>query len=138
MPCEVDNIVATIETRVHGGILFAMDFSVTTKVELVVRSVNASSTRNSSSVVLDSVSEDFSGKTDGLQMTVSSRYNSNIKLDEIDETHGILRLRQMICRSVKKTSTGKHTFIRKRTVLVQQSSRPTFILLRLSAKRIVD
>ena len=64
-----------------------MDNSTVRGVGLETRSANASSTPNPSNV-LDSDHRDFSGITDGLQMTVSSRFNSNTNLDRIDGTRG--------------------------------------------------
>ena len=83
--------VATTKIRMHDPILSPMDNLVIPRVELAIRSVNTSSTRNPSSVMLDSNQKDSSVKTDGLQMTASSRYNSNSKLDGIGETRDILR-----------------------------------------------
>ena len=53
-----------------------------------MRSTDASSTHNPGNVVLDPDQMDFSRDTNGLQMTVSSRFNCNTNLDRIDEIRG--------------------------------------------------
>ena len=42
---EMDNLISTVESRVHDAILIAIDNSVTPRVELVIRSANSSSVR---------------------------------------------------------------------------------------------
>ena len=66
---EVDGVDANIESSVHDAFLVAKDNLVIHKVELLIRSVNASSARNLTSVVYDTDQEDFWGHTRGLQMT---------------------------------------------------------------------
>ena len=50
---EVDNVVAEDETRVHDAILTAMESLVVPRVEVAMKSINASSGRDPESVVLD-------------------------------------------------------------------------------------
>ena len=82
----MDNVVTTIQIGVHDAILSPMDTLVIPRVKLAIWSVNSSSTRNPNSIVLDPDQKDSSGKSDGLQKTASIRYDSNSKLDGIDET----------------------------------------------------
>ena len=88
MRSEVDEVIAAIETRVHKSNLTAMKSAVIPRVELVIKSVNASSGRDTESVVRDADQRDFPGKIDGFQMTASSRIISNTDLSRIDETRG--------------------------------------------------
>ena len=67
------NAVTTVETRVQEANLSAMDNFVVPRMELVMRSVGISSVPNLSSEALDRDRRDFSGDTNGLQMTASSR-----------------------------------------------------------------
>ena len=57
---DVENFVAMIETRVHDAILCAMDNLVIPRLELAMKSTDASSTRDPSIVVLDLDQRDFS------------------------------------------------------------------------------
>ena len=85
---EVDNVVATVETRVHDAILSAMEGLVLPRVELAMKSVNESSGLDSESVVLDPDLRNFSGNIESLQMAASSRMHSITDLNKIDETRG--------------------------------------------------
>ena len=53
-----------------------------------MRSVDFSSTFNPKNVVKDPDLKSFTEDTNRLQMTASSRFNSDINLDRIDETRG--------------------------------------------------
>ena len=88
---EVDRAVGTVETRVHDAISDKLHNLVTPKVELVTKSVNASSGRDGS-FPLDLPQITFWGNADGLQMTVSSRLNSSTDLKGIDDTLGNITL----------------------------------------------
>ena len=50
---EVDNVVAEDETRVHDAFLTAVESLVVPRVEVAMKSINASSGRDPESVVLD-------------------------------------------------------------------------------------
>ena len=54
---DVDNVVATVATKLHDAILAAMDSLVVPRVELAMKSVNATSGRNPGSVVLTETGE---------------------------------------------------------------------------------
>ena len=84
---EVEN-VAAVETSVYEAILSAMDNLVISRMELAMRSVGISSACNPSSAVCDPDEKDFSGITNGLQMTASSRFNSTANFNGIDEARG--------------------------------------------------
>ena len=58
------------------------------RVELAMKSFNASSGRGMDGVVPDPDQRDFSGIIEDLQTTASSRINSHIHLKRIDETRG--------------------------------------------------
>ena len=64
---EVENVVATVETRVYEAILSAMDNFVVRRMELAMRSIGIFSARIASSVVLDPNQRDFSGDTNGFE-----------------------------------------------------------------------
>ena len=83
---EVDEMTK-VETRVQDAILAAMENLVILKVELLKKSVvKASSGRDFVSIVPDPDQRDFTGNIEGLQMTASSRMNSNTNLNKIVET----------------------------------------------------
>ena len=83
---EVDSVMTTVETRMQGAVLFAIENLLIPRVELAMKSVNASSGREVGSVVLDPDQRDFSGNMEGLRMTASSRTNSHKDLNRINET----------------------------------------------------
>ena len=58
------------------------------RVELAMKSVNASSGRGVDSFVLDPDWRDFLGNIESLQMIAQSRINSHTHLNRIDETRG--------------------------------------------------
>ena len=86
--CEVEKVTATVETIVHDAILSAMDNWVTPQLELAMRSVGVFLKLNPKSVVLFQDQADFAGHTNSLQMAALRLYNSNTKLDKIDEIYG--------------------------------------------------
>ena len=83
--CDMENFVDTVENRLLAAILSAMDILVIPLMEAALRTADASSTRNINSVVLDPDQHDFSRDIHGLQITASSRYNSNTNLKNIVE-----------------------------------------------------
>ena len=85
---EVEKVTATVETRVHDAILFAMDNWVTPQLELAMRSVGVFLNLNPKSVVLYQDQADFAGHTNSLQMAALRVYNSNTNMDRIDEIYG--------------------------------------------------
>ena len=66
---EIDNAVATIEIKVHDGVLAALDTLVMPRVKQAMRSVNASSGWDPGSVEIDSDQRGSSGNVNGLRMT---------------------------------------------------------------------
>ena len=86
MRFEVENIVATVKTKVHESFFSALEFLVVHRMEVAMSSVSFSSTHHLNSVVLDPGLSDLSGDTNHLQTTDSSRYKSNINLDRFDDT----------------------------------------------------
>ena len=117
--CELDNAVPTVGTRVHYVILSPMDNLVFHRVELEIRSSNASSTCNPSSAVLDPDQRDFSVNGDGLQMTGSSRFNSKTILDELGETCGNNTV-EAGDLSVCERNFGRQTHTHQKSVLKAQ------------------
>ena len=66
---EEGNAMLAVGTRVHDAMLAAMDSLVMHRLELAMRSANVSSGRDTRIVVLDPDQRDFSGNSEGLQMT---------------------------------------------------------------------
>ena len=58
---EMSNIVDTVEDRIQNAILTAFDNNVAPKIELAIRSINASSGRDVSSVAANSEGGDMQG-----------------------------------------------------------------------------
>ena len=85
---EVDSVITTVETTVQDAVLTSIESFIIPRIELAMKSVNASSGHGVGSVMLDPLEEYFSGNIEGLQMTSSSRINSHIYLNGIDETRG--------------------------------------------------
>ena len=106
---EVDNALATGETRVRDAILVAKDNLVISMVNPSIKSVHASSGRDPRSVALDSDQIILSGNVESLHMTASSSLNSNTDLDRIDVTHVNITVEAGYLQSVKKTLTDKHS-----------------------------
>ena len=82
MRSEVDSVMTTVETRVQNVVLTAIENLVIPRVELAMRSANASSGRSVDCYVLELDQGDFSGNIEGLQM------NSHSDLNRIDENRG--------------------------------------------------
>ena len=70
---EVDEVITLVEIRVQDAVLTAMENLVICRVELAMKSVDASSGRGMDSVVLDPDRRVFSGNIEGLQMTTLIR-----------------------------------------------------------------
>ena len=58
---EMSNIVDTIENRIQNAILTAIDNIVASKIELAIRSINASSGRDVTSVFVNSERREYVG-----------------------------------------------------------------------------
>ena len=72
--CEMDSVVAKVETRLHDATLAAMERLGITRLELEDRSTIGCSTRNPSIVALHPDQSDFAGKPKGLHPTASVRF----------------------------------------------------------------
>ena len=85
---EVDKVMTAIKTRIQEAVLTAMENFVFLRVELAMKSANASSGRSVDGNVLEPDRRGFSGKFKSLQMTTSSRIHSRTELNTIVETRG--------------------------------------------------
>ena len=108
---QVDNVVATVETRVHEAILSALESLVNQKVDLAIKLVNLSSRRDPESFLLDPDRKDFSRNFEGLQLTASSRKNRNADLNRINEIRGNISV------EVIELSVNERNFDRKHTLI---------------------
>ena len=79
---EVNCAMTKVKTRVQDAVSTAIESLVILKVELAMKSANASSERNLNGNVLEPDHKDFPGNIDGLQMMASSRINSDTKINE--------------------------------------------------------
>ena len=84
----VDSVITTVETKVRA-VLTTRESLVIPRVDLAMKSINASSGHGVGSVVLDPDQRGCSGNIEGLQMIASIRLNSHRDLNRIDETLGI-------------------------------------------------
>ena len=80
--------MTTVETRVQDAELIAIEILVIPRVELAMKSANASLERSIDGNVLEPGQRDFSGNVERLQITASSRIHSRTELNRIDETRG--------------------------------------------------
>ena len=85
---EVDAVMTMRETRVQDAILPAMEELVNPRVELAMKSVNASPEREIDSVVPDPNQKYFLGKIESFRMIASITIISNTDLNKIDENCG--------------------------------------------------
>ena len=69
VPFEVGNAIAMIETTLYDATLASINNLVFSRVELAIRSANASLTLNPGRVVFDPDKRNFSGNTEDLHMT---------------------------------------------------------------------
>ena len=93
--CELVNVVAGAETRLHYAILIAMDSLVI--LEWKSRQSNSSTRKDADSVDVDPDQNDLSGSTEGLIWWLQVR-NPNVDLNELAETFIIGPLTQLICQ----------------------------------------
>ena len=82
---EVDNIVDTVEDRIAKAIMTAIDSVITPKIELAIRSINASCGRDATSVMVSSQRGKNIGKTAPFG-NVSKRIDTLHVLNTKDET----------------------------------------------------
>ena len=83
VPSEVDGVMTTVETKVQDAVLTAIESLVIPRVELTMKSANASSGRSPDGNLLEPDQMDFSGNVEGLQLTASSRINSHTDLKKL-------------------------------------------------------
>ena len=74
---EVDNVMTTVETRVRDALLIAIGKLILPRIELAMKSFNASYGHEVGSVVLDLDQGDFPSNFEGLQLTTISRKKSH-------------------------------------------------------------
>ena len=79
---EMSNIVDTVEDRIQNAILFAIENIVAPKIELAVRSINASSGRDATSVSVNSERVEVNASLEN-----ASRNNDTLDVSNVnDET----------------------------------------------------
>ena len=116
---EVDSVMTTVETRVQGAVLTAIENLVIPRIELAMKSVNASTERVEVSVVLNPDQRDFSGNIESLQLTASSRLNSHTNLNRFDETRGNITVESGdLLVNGRNIDRQTHTHHRNKTLFV--------------------
>ena len=82
---EMNNIVDTVEDRIQNAILTAIENTVTPKIELAIRSINASSGRDETSVCADSERKERVGMNASFEN--ASKNNDTLDVSNVnDET----------------------------------------------------
>ena len=114
---EVDNVITTVKTRVQDAVLTAVKNFVIPRLELALKSANASSGRSVDGNVLQPDQSDFSGSIEGQQTTASSRINSRTDLNRINETRGNITVEEVNLlvneRNIDRQSHTHHNHIWK-------------------------
>ena len=108
---EVDNVMITVETRVKDAALTAIEKLGIPRVELAMKSSNASSGRRIDGNIWEPDQREFSGNIGGLQRTASSKIRSRTVLNRINETRRNITVEECDLLFNEKTLTGIHTFI---------------------------
>ena len=104
--------MTSFEVRVQDLVFTAIENLVIPRVELAMKSANASSGRIVDGNVLELDQRDFSGNFEGLRLTASSRINSRTDLNRFDETRGNIAVEEGdLTVNEKKTLTGNLTLI---------------------------
>ena len=85
---ELDFVMTTVQTRVQDAILTAIKILVIPRVELSMKSANASQGRSVDGNALEFDQKDFLGNIESPQLTASGRINSPTDLNGIDQTRG--------------------------------------------------
>ena len=123
---EMSNIVDTVEDRIQNAILTAIDNIVTPKIELAIRSINASSGRDATSVSASSERREHVG--------------INASFENASENNGILRVsnvndetRQNIPDEVSELSVPETRFDRQPHTHHTWGLRLNFLVLFLHA-----
>ena len=80
---EMSNIVDTVEDRIQNAILTAIDNIVAPKIEIAIRSINASSGRNATSVSANSERREHVGITTSFEN--ASGNNNTLGVSNIND-----------------------------------------------------
>ena len=72
----MDIVITSVETKVQDAVPSAIGNWVIHKMEVAMKSANASSVRSVDGNVLEPEPRDFSGNVEGLQVTASSKLYS--------------------------------------------------------------
>ena len=104
---EMSNIVDTVEDRIQNAILTAIENIVAPKIELAIRSKNASSGRD----VTSGSANSERGEQVGINAFFGNASENNIICNGNDETRNNIPNEAVNCRSQKHILTGKHTLI---------------------------
>ena len=84
----VDNIIIAVENLMHDAIITAMNYVVIPRVEMAVRSITGASGNEPSNIFQKPDRSDFAGNTKTTPLkSASSRLDSKIEQDEVDDTH---------------------------------------------------
>ena len=86
---EIGNIVGTVENKIQNAILIAIDSIIAPKIELAVRSINASSGRDATSVTATSECGERIGIIASFE-NVSERKNTLHVLNTNDDTRNYI------------------------------------------------
>ena len=122
--------MTSVENRVQNAVLTAMENLVILRVELAIKSANAPSGRSVHGNVLEPHQRDFLGNVERLQMTASSRINSNRDLNRIDRTRGNFTAQEGDLLVNGKKMTGKHMLI-----TIDQSDRKNLYIVETKISR---
>ena len=112
---EMSNIVDTVEDRIQNAILTAIENIVAPKIELAIRSINASSGRDATSVSANSERRERVGIN-------ASFENASKNNDTIDASNVNDETRQNIPEEVSELSVPETRFDRNHTLITSTSS----------------
>ena len=114
----VDNVMTTVKIRVKDAVLTAIENVVNPRVELAMKSADASPGRSVDGIVLEPDQKDLSGTIESLLMTASIRINSRTDLNRIDETRGNITVEEGDWR-VKEMNIDRQTHTRRNNVTIR-------------------
>ena len=104
---EIGYIVDTVKVKIKNAILTVIDNSMTPRIELAVKSINASSRRDAANVTANSEREERMGITLSFE-NVSERNDTFHELNANDETRG--NIPDEVCElSVSMTHFGRQS-----------------------------
>ena len=135
---EMSNVVDTVEDRIQNGILTAIENIVAPKIELAIRSINASSRRDATSVSANSerrehvgISTSFEGASGNndtlglLNIYDETRQNIPDEVSELSASETRFDLQPHIHRMVTGTSNPNHHIVTGQTTQTNQT--PEFL-----------